>query len=219
MVELNYLIIFYCFLIRALCILEFRYRAGYNWGESSLKMVCKDFHACRWPAELCDRDDSLACHFDAMNEKHAHAIKEIQRKCEKVITFSHYVPRLDLCPEKRMLYYPNLPKIIGSNFLEARIRSIHGAEGSKAACHVFGHTHFGWDATLDGIRYVQAPLAYPREQKRNMNGGLGWLPLNLYSDGRFTERQHFYWSDYYSVNPRTPDNMELAPWVAALYKR
>ncbi|XP_021750264.1 uncharacterized protein LOC110715956 isoform X3 [Chenopodium quinoa] len=154
-----------------------------------------------------------------MNEKHAHAIKEIQRKCEKVITFSHYVPRLDLCPEKRMLYYPNLPKIIGSNFLEARIRSIHGAEGSKAACHVFGHTHFGWDATLDGIRYVQAPLAYPREQKRNMNGGLGWLPLNLYSDGRFTERQHFYWSDYYSVNPRTPDNMELAPWVAALYKR
>ena len=31
--------------------------------------------------------------------------------------------------------------------------------------HVFGHTHFGWDATLDGTRYVQACLAYPRERR------------------------------------------------------
>lgn len=45
--------------------------------------VCKDFHACRWSAALSDRDDSLAQYFDAMNEKHAHTIEEIQRKCEK----------------------------------------------------------------------------------------------------------------------------------------
>ncbi|KMT03393.1 hypothetical protein BVRB_8g190810 [Beta vulgaris subsp. vulgaris] len=185
----------------------------------SLKMVCKDFHACRWSSELCDKNDSLAQYFDAMNEKHSYIIEEIQRKCEKVITFSHFVPRQDLCPEKRMLFYPNLPKIIGSSFLEARVRSIHGAEGSEAACHVFGHTHFGWDATLDGIRYVQAPLAYPRERKRRMNGGEDWLPFCLYSDGRFTDRRQFYWSDYYSVNSRNPGNLELAPWVANFYRR
>ena len=51
-----------------------------------------------------------------------------------------------------MLFYPKLPKMIGSDFLEARLRSIHGAEGNEAACHVFGHTHFGWDAMVDGIR-------------------------------------------------------------------
>lgn len=54
-----------------------------------------------------------------------------------------------------MLFYPKLPKIIGSDSLEDRIRSIHGAEGRKDAssCHVFGHTHFCWDAVVDGIRY------------------------------------------------------------------
>jgi hypothetical protein len=63
--------------------------------------------------------------------------------------------RQELCPEKRMLFYPKLPKIIGSDFLEDRIRSIHGAQGMRDAssCHVFGHTHFCWDAVVDGIRY------------------------------------------------------------------
>lgn len=62
------------------------------------------------------------------------------------------VSRFELCPEKRMLFYPNLPKIIGSDWLEARLRTIHGRYGSPTACHVFGHTHFCWDATLDGVR-------------------------------------------------------------------
>ncbi|XP_057544420.1 uncharacterized protein LOC130823707 isoform X1 [Amaranthus tricolor] len=185
----------------------------------SLEMACKDFHVCRWSAELCNRDDSLARYFDVMNEKNALVIDKIQRKCEKVITFSHFVPRQELCPEKRMLFYPKLPKMIGSDFLEARLRSIHGAEGNEAACHVFGHTHFGWDAIVDGIRYVQAPLAYPRERKRRMNGSEDWLPFCLYSDGRFTDRHQFYWSEYYSINSRNPDDLQLAPWVAKFYKR
>lgn len=62
--------------------------------------------------------------------------------------------RPELCPEKRMLFYPNLPKVVGSDFLEARVRMIHGAEGNPLAWHVFGHTHFCWDTTLDGVRLV-----------------------------------------------------------------
>lgn len=185
----------------------------------SLEIACKDFHVCKWSAQLCDRDESLARYFDALNDKYANTVEEIQRKCRNVITFSHFVPRQDLCPEKRMLLYPNLPKIIGSDFLERRIRSIHGAKGSDTSCHVFGHTHFGWDALLDGIRYTQAPLAYPRERKRRMNGSDDWLPFCLFSDGNFTERHPFYWSDYYSVNPRKPDNQQLAPWVAKFYRK
>ena len=58
-----------------------------------------------------------------------------------------------------MLFYPKLPKIIGSDSLEDRIRSIHGAKGRRdaSACHVFGHTHFCWDAVVDGIRYLSNP--------------------------------------------------------------
>ncbi|KAM7274326.1 hypothetical protein ACFE04_028990 [Oxalis oulophora] len=186
----------------------------------SVKMACKDFQACKWPEELSNRDDSLALHFDAMNEKSEDVIQEIRRTCSQIITFSHFVPRQELCPEKRMLFYPNLPKIIGSDSLEDRIRSIHGADGSNNACHVFGHTHFCWDAVLDGIRYVQAPLAYPRERKRRMNGGENWLPFSIYSDGILADKMSpCYWSDYYAANSRTPCNTELAPWVARYYKK
>ncbi|KAG2664296.1 hypothetical protein I3843_16G072500 [Carya illinoinensis] len=186
----------------------------------SLEMACKDFHACRWPVELSNRDTSLALYFDAINEKNMNVIKEIQRACTQIITFSHFVPRQELCPEKRMLFYPNLPKIIGSDCLEVRIRSIHRSQGSASACHVFGHTHFCWDAVLDGIRYVQVPLAYPRERKRRMNGGENWLPFCIFSDGKFADKlSPCYWSDYYSANPRTPHNTELAPWVARFYKQ
>ncbi|XP_020533996.1 uncharacterized protein LOC105630189 isoform X2 [Jatropha curcas] len=186
----------------------------------SLEMACKDFHACKWPKELSSRDTSLALYFDSMNEENGEKIKVIQKKCSQIITFSHFVPRQELCPEKRMLFYPNLPKIIGSDCLEVRLRSIHGTKGNASACHVFGHTHFCWDAMLDGIRYVQAPLAYPRERKRRMNGGETWLPFGIYSDGKFAERlSPCYWSDYYATNPRAPHNTELAPWVARLYNR
>lgn len=58
-----------------------------------------------------------------------------------------------------MLFYPNLPKVIGSDWLEAKLRTIHGRHGSPTACHVFGHTHFCWDATLDGVRYLSLPCA------------------------------------------------------------
>ncbi|KAK8599633.1 hypothetical protein V6N13_077546 [Hibiscus sabdariffa] len=167
----------------------------------SLDLACKDFHACKWPGNLSNRDTSLSLYFDTMNEKNQNTVKQIQRTCSQIITFSHFVPRQELCPEKRMLFYPNLPKIIGSDWLEDRIRSIHGVESSSFACHVFGHTHFCWDAIVDGIRYVQAPLAYPRERKRRMNGhgGETWLPFCIYSDGDFAAKvMPCYWSDYYA---------------------
>ncbi|KAK1324403.1 hypothetical protein QJS10_CPA01g00023 [Acorus calamus] len=97
----------------------------------SLEMACKDFHACKWPSELSGKDITLAQYFDVKEGSH----------CD----------RQELCPEKRVLFYPNLPKIIGSNLLEDRLRSIHGIHGSAQACHVFGHTHFCWDAMLDGM--------------------------------------------------------------------
>jgi hypothetical protein len=101
-----------------------------------------------------------------------------------ILSFSHFLPRLELCPEKRMLFYPNLPKAVGSDFILRRIETLrtHGldefgsgeggvkvgvakarAKAEREHLHVFGHTHFGWDQTLDGVRYVQAPVSYPHE--------------------------------------------------------
>ena len=55
-----------------------------------------------------------------------------------------------------MLNFANLAKAVGSDYLGERVRRL------KPAAHIFGHTHFTWDAELKGTRYVQWPLGYPR---------------------------------------------------------
>ncbi|EFJ47257.1 hypothetical protein VOLCADRAFT_105217 [Volvox carteri f. nagariensis] len=78
---------------------------------------------------------------------------------DDVISFSHFLPLQELLPEKRYLTFPNLAKAVGSRFLAERVRRL------RPHLHLFGHTHFAWDAVHDGIRFVQAPLAYPSERR------------------------------------------------------
>lgn len=63
-----------------------------------LELVCKDFHVCKWSAQLCDREDSLALYFDAMNDKQANVIDELKRKCINARSLSRekdaFVPKL-----------------------------------------------------------------------------------------------------------------------------
>lgn len=75
---------------------------------------------------------------------------------DTVISFSHFLPRQELCPEKRFLLEPLLTRVIGSDFLESQIRRL------KPDLHLFGHTHIPIDLDLEGIRYVQWPKGYAR---------------------------------------------------------
>lgn len=193
--------------------------SGYRFPP--LKFVCRDFQACKWQSPYSSVGDTLAVYFDDLNSGLWEAVEEVKRSAHQILSFSHFLPRPELCPEKRMLFYPNLPKVVGSDYLEARVREVHGMEGSLSACHVFGHTHFCWDATLDGIRYIQAPLAYPNERRRRINGGGDWLPFCLYDSdcgGLVEGPLPFYWSQYYRANKRDPSNNQLAPWVSQYYK-
>ncbi|MCO5547063.1 hypothetical protein L7F22_000504 [Adiantum nelumboides] len=186
-----------------------------------LKFVCRDFQACKWQFPYSTVGDMLAVYFDNLNSQSWNTVEKIKQSAHQVISFSHFLLRLELCPEKRMLFYPNLPKVVGSDYLEASVRRVHSIDGSSSACHVFGHTHFCWDATLDGIRYIQEPLAYPKERTRRINGGGDWLPFCLYNSDRgglVDGPLPFYWSQYYHTNQRDPSNNQLAPWVRQFYK-
>ena len=90
--------------------------------------VMSDFRLCAWPPPLDPADASVAGALDALNDTRQewgaflHKLRHGTRaeRESPILSFSHFLPRLELCP-KRMLFYPNLPKAVGSDFILARI--------------------------------------------------------------------------------------------------
>ncbi|CAM9237004.1 unnamed protein product [Scytosiphon promiscuus] len=124
-----------------------------------------------------------------------------------LISFSHFVPRQELCPEKRLLWEPQLTKVIGSAPLERQIREL----GSDV--HIFGHTHIPIDMTSDGVRYVQWPLGSTREQSYRTNDMREKGPLLVYShdgqEGGLKPPTHTLWGEFYETYPRDPHNTDI----------
>jgi hypothetical protein len=108
-----------------------------------------DFYFCRWP----DRITSPSAYFLEMNEPHVRSYDE------PVVSLSHFLPRADLLPPVEKLRFKRLPEVSICEPLEAQIRRL------GSAVHVFGHSHINCDVRLDGVRYVQHALRYPRERQ------------------------------------------------------
>lgn len=183
--------------------------------DDSLEPVEKsmtDFMLCKWPSGLSSLDGSLAKQIDHLNGDCPNTAD-----FNVVISFSHFLPLPELLPEKRFLFYPHLAKAVGSRVLGERVRRI------KPNCHVFGHTHFGWDAEVEGIRFLQGAVAYPLERKTrgfsldladdsnsvatNVSGGVK-SPILVYDAGQKAFPQyHGFWSNYYKKYPRKPSDV------------
>lgn len=102
-------------------------------GRASFEQRWADFRLCKWPEAVVAKEDfvstttastALADLFAAMNEPFLArdpllADPAARRAGEGgngegevvVISFSHFLPRQELCPEKRFLIEPNLPKV------------------------------------------------------------------------------------------------------------
>jgi predicted phosphodiesterase len=123
----------------------------YSFGEPSeeLKSMWMDYRACRWPNGFGVRE--IAAYFAGLNLHHS-AIEG-----EKVITFSHFLPRIDVMPsfipKDRRLLYP----ILGSTLLEQQLRRLN------SSMHVYGHSHVNRNVTLNGVSYVNNAFGYPQE--------------------------------------------------------
>ncbi|KAJ9436363.1 hypothetical protein DIPPA_15674 [Diplonema papillatum] len=200
-------------------------------GIASVERLMADFRRCKWPAGMDHSTPAVAQRLDRANDDLSPAFDWSRRPGgaggAPVISFSHFLPHPELCPEKRYLFHPNLPKAVGSDSLQARVRRV------QSDVHLFGHTHFGWDTVIDGTRFVQCPLAYPHEREayaRFLRVGPpedvekqdpGTKPLLLWGEATgFLAQQAGWWSEFYKNRQRDPSNTtDLAPYVAARYKR
>ncbi|HXH38615.1 MAG TPA: metallophosphoesterase [Thermoanaerobaculia bacterium] len=123
----------------------------YSFGEPSdeLRSIWMDYRACRWPSGYTDKD--VAVHFAALNDKHVSVLGDT------VITYSHFLPRIDLMPagipRSGKLLYP----ILGSARLDRQLRRLN------ANIHVYGHSHVNRRVKIDGVTYINNAFGYPSE--------------------------------------------------------
>ena len=217
-------------------------------GIPSARKVVADYRKAKWPEPLSPFDDSVAQFIDELNDVilDFDSFKDgTADEATTILSFSHFLPRIDLIPEKRYLSLPTLHSCVGSTFLEARLRRLTNRyddrrlgntsnSHSSNHLHAFGHSHLSWDATLDGVRYVHVPLAYPREwEQRRRSLEIGTMkgdasdemyPVCIWekqssstkgSEVALSSAEYIksgfpqewlggWWSKYYDIMPRQP---------------
>jgi len=128
----------------------------YSFGEPGEELRCTwmDYRACRWPGGFDER--AITEHFLALNEATLDATVAAGRR-EALITFSHFLPRIDLMPSvippQQRLLYP----VLGSARLEQQLRRL------DPSIHVYGHSHVNRQVTIDGLSYINNAFGYPSE--------------------------------------------------------
>ncbi|WP_266157347.1 metallophosphoesterase [Dyella silvatica] len=126
----------------------------YSFGEPSdaLKNVWMDYRACVWPSGY--DDVAVTGEFTGRN---AVAPCQEAEGATTVISFSHFLPRIDLMPdfvpERHRLIYP----VLGTSVLETQLRQL------GAHFHVYGHSHVNRHVTIDGVTYINNAFGYPSE--------------------------------------------------------
>lgn len=130
----------------------------YSFGQASPEILktWADFVACKWPNNY--NEISITKYFIDMNQP---TISDIRERAEKpfVISYSHFLPRLDLMPSyipysKRILY-----PVLGTSLLEQQIRLL------DSRIHIYGHSHVNNQVVKDNTLYVNNAFGYPYEKE------------------------------------------------------
>jgi predicted phosphodiesterase len=125
----------------------------YSFGEpcNELKAQWMDFMTCKWPHDLGLRE--IVSRFAAMNQPLT------RPAANTVISFSHFLPRIDVMPsyipQQHRIVYP----VLGTVTLERQIREI------RSDIHVYGHSHVNRQIEIDGITYINNAFGYPSETR------------------------------------------------------
>jgi len=125
----------------------------YTFGTPSdtLRAAWMDFVACRWPDGFDAYEISL--HFGALNQT------RVPDDVSRVITFSHFVPRIDLLPSSLPAEHRMLFPVLGSTHIDTQLRQL------KSQMHVYGHSHINRHRLIDGVIYINNAFGYPHEER------------------------------------------------------
>ncbi len=125
----------------------------YTFGEPTDELFqgWYDYTACKWPEGFKEKE--ITDYFVALND----AFLEI--KGEYIISFSHFLPRIDLMPRFIPASFKWIYPALGTSLLEAQIRKL----GSQI--HIYGHSHLNRRVTKDNTLYINNAYGYPSETR------------------------------------------------------
>jgi Icc-related predicted phosphoesterase len=126
----------------------------FSFGQPGLELrqSWMDFRTCRWPQGYAEAE--VTQHFLALNQPALAAIKH-----DQVITFSHFLPRIDLMPSYIPAQFRALYPVLGTAALDEQIRRLN------PLIHVYGHSHVNRQLVLNGVQYINNAFGYPAETR------------------------------------------------------
>jgi predicted phosphodiesterase len=141
------------FLREGLAIVPLQGWYDYSFGAADdyLKAAWADYRNCLWPGH----DEAALTGFFTRQNPPA-ALPALQ-DARQIISFSHFLPRIDLMPERIPDKHRKIYPVLGTTVLESQLRQL----GSSV--HVYGHSHVNRDVTIDGVSYVNNAFGYPSE--------------------------------------------------------
>ena len=134
----------------------------FSFGSLNKQLVKKwtDFKKIKWPGNK--KYQEIADFFLKENQKNLliyqkRFLKKNQPKPTKVITFSHFLPRIDLLPKPMPKIIVQLQSVLGCQNIEKQIRQL------SSDLHIYGHLHAYQSTFFEGTRYLNSAFGYPRE--------------------------------------------------------
>ncbi|RUL80027.1 metallophosphoesterase [Dyella choica] len=127
------------------------YDYSFGAADDYLRAAWADYRNCRWPGY----DETALTKF--FTDQNPASSSSALRDARRIISFSHFLPRIDLMPDRIPDKHRKIYPVLGTTMLESQLRQL----GSSV--HVYGHSHVNRQVTIDGVNYVNNAFGYPSE--------------------------------------------------------
>ncbi len=135
----------------ALAIIPLMAWYDYSFGTPSreLQTMWMDFKTCKWPEDF--DQGRITRHFLAMNES------LLTISSPFTITFSHFLPRIDVMPRYIPAFRRQLYPVLGTSLLDRQIEKL------DSRVHIYGHSHVNNRVHKNNRLYLNNAFGYPHE--------------------------------------------------------